>query len=588
MNEYTLKLFLPLFLSLGLLKFAFDAPAIFKNIVGSFGDAMKGKFNGLAELKEMGANAKKASDATFGRVKKGFTTAKKGFDGANKAGRGVVGGVVGFKAGRATGGAKGALRGMIKGSRAAKDTKLSWLDDVKMKDVRKAARTAGRQVGVKYMNPQATRLSEVHAEYGKTINTIYNDDHDTTGKLAEAIKRKESLESNRDTGAANTKAKKYDEYIARKSSTRPEEARVSRLRQEATVAASAGDNSAAKVAWNNKVEEGKKKDLATSIAKKKKELGRELTDSERDDLKLANNKKWGIADAATGKRYAVDDHGNIIKDASGNDVELSIPQVNGLVDEMAIMEQKEDFKNEVQKHKHDDLAREIAKKEKELGPGKSIDDVADATTGETYRDQITKKNNEKWGAENDAGEWCVSDNTGTATESLMSDAVLAGQMADLDADIFKDGEKAKIDATKDEIAKLRADLLSSEDFRQKLINSTDDMIKEQKEANANGDVEKAYEAAIKSGMASFKKDRESAIVVEVARNLGISDPEQSATDYDKLLAVYDELKKIDLDHMDNDHKRALKAITGQISKVVKNTQSEFSTRQELFAPKDDK
>ena len=113
-ETFGFRLFATFFLTLGLLKFGFDAPGILKNIMGSVDDAIKGKFNGLSNFKEMTGNAKKVIDGTkkigadakkFGQtVGKGAKAVGKG---AQKLGSGATG-LVG-------GGIAGSIRGFKNG-----------------------------------------------------------------------------------------------------------------------------------------------------------------------------------------------------------------------------------------------------------------------------------------------------------------------------------------------------------------------------------------------------------------------------------------------------------------------------------------
>lgn len=114
MDTFSFRLFSTFFLTLGLLKFGFDAPGILKNIIGSMDDALKGKFNGLSAFNEMKSNASKVIDGTkkiganakkFGQtVGKGAKAVGKG---AQKLGSGATG-LVG-------GGIAGSIRGFKNG-----------------------------------------------------------------------------------------------------------------------------------------------------------------------------------------------------------------------------------------------------------------------------------------------------------------------------------------------------------------------------------------------------------------------------------------------------------------------------------------
>ena len=529
------------------------------------------KDNGLSAFNEMKSNASRVG-----------STVKKYGDGIKKAGqnvgkfyKGAVGARQGLEAGAKTGGFKGALRGMIKGSKAAQNTKLSWLDDVTMKDVRAAAQQAGRQVGVKYMNPQASKLAEANAKYGNVVNTIYKDNSSITKK----VDKKKNLESQRDAQAASISGENYNKYLEQKNTSGNTAAKANVLRQEAAAAAAAPAGSEARNAWNSKVEERKKQDLANEISKKEKQLGRSLSNDEKREMLKANNKKWGIQ-TSDGKRYAAGDDGTALRDSSGKPIELTATQMDGLIDSMAEVEArstKESFNNEIEAKKHADFARELAKKEKELGRTLS-------STDDEYI-KLQESNNKKWGTANDDGDWCVADDGGNSTGVLMGDSEIASIMSKLDAELYKDTCKEEIDKLDGEIAEERAKLLNSDQLKQALINETDTMIHEQQKALSDKDVKQAYVNACETVMKAFKKSKEADIVIDVAQKLSIANPENCAEDFDMLKELYNVIRK--QSNLDDDQKRALKAIVDQISKVAKETDAEVGRMQALYAATND-
>ena len=109
MDPFSFRLFSTFFLTLGLLKFGFDAPGILKNIIGSMDDAIKGKFNGLSAFNEMTSNAKKTVDSAKKYGTMAGKTVAAPFVGGYKVGKGV------YKAGKGVGKVGGAVGGGVSG-----------------------------------------------------------------------------------------------------------------------------------------------------------------------------------------------------------------------------------------------------------------------------------------------------------------------------------------------------------------------------------------------------------------------------------------------------------------------------------------
>lgn len=541
MDPFTFRLFSTFFLTLGLLKFGFDAPGIFKNIIGSVDDALKGKFNGLSAFNELKSNAKKVGST----VKKYGDSAKKFGENVGKTGRGAVGAAVGFNAGAKTGGFKGALRGMVKGSRAAKETKPSWLEGVGMGDVVDSARKAGAQIGSRYMNPHATKLIDAKNKYGQTVNSIYTD----TKSITDKVDKKKKLETQRDTQAATISGENYNTYLAQSKGITSGGNYTNYVAQ----GQNASSSPEAQQKWNATVQSKKSQDLANAISAKERELGRSLTDTERNGLVAANDSKWSTLTAS-------------------GDIDEIARNMNGV--------DRETFNSQIESRKHADFARELAKKEKELGHSISA--------GDAEYVELQNKNDNKWGKADLTGEWRACDASGAITADVMSDESLSKMMADVDAQNFSDTYKAEIDKLDKEISEERANLLDSEYVRERLVSDTDDMLKEQAAANRDSEVAAAYEAAVKEAMKKFDKNKEGENLRDVATSLGVADADKASSDYDKMKEVYEKLKTKELSSMNNEEKRALKAIVDQINKVTDNTQSSFNRRQSLYNSADKK